>query len=408
MKENKNHLISKISAEEIKDSRGNPTIKVTAWAGDYSASFSVPSGASTGIHEVHELRDLDGKGVKSAIDKVNKTIAESLVGQSVLKQKILDDIMVELDGTPNKDNLGGNSILGVSIACAKLAAKVSNQKTYEYLRTLADIKPSRKVPYLFMNLLEGGKHTDNGLAFQEYHVVPESNNVKEALDIGIKLQNTLEKILVKDLGKESLVLGDEGGFAPRTSDVRKPLLYLTQAIKENNLEGKVHLALDVAASSFYKNGLYCVDGKDISKDELIELYESLIKEFKIFSIEDPFNEEDFSGFKTLKEINKKVFIVGDDLTVTNKSRLKKAIEQESINAIIVKPNQIGTLSETIETIKLARDNSIETIISHRSGETEDDFIADLAYAFGCFGLKAGSSFKRERMLKYQRLIEISK
>ena len=398
--------ITKILAEEIKDSRGNPTIKVMVWVGEKSGSFSVPSGASTGAHEAHELRDQDGKGVKNAIEKVDNEIAPLLVGQDVLDQKEIDKIMLELDGTTNKNNLGGNAIVGVSIACAKVAAKVSSLETFEYLRTLAEIKPSRRAPYLFMNLLEGGKHTSNTLSFQEYHIVPDIENVSEAVEIGIKIQNSLKEIISKELGEESLVLGDEGGFAPKVSDIRKPLEFLAKAIKGNNLEQKVQLALDVAASSFFSGGKYKIDSKEISKEELLEIYNSLIEEFNLFSIEDPFEEEDFESFRKLKENQKDLMIVGDDLTVTNVLLLQKAIEKGSINAIIIKPNQIGTLTETLETMKLAREHEIELIISHRSGETDDDFIADLAYAFGCFGLKAGSPQKAERMLKYKRLIQI--
>lgn len=403
--------ITKITAEEIKDSRGNPTIKVTVWVGDSSGSFSVPSGASAGIHEAHELRDEDGKGIQNAIKKVNNVIAEALIGKDVFNQKEIDKIMIELDGTANKDNLGGNSMIGVSIACAKVAAKVSNQETYQYLRTLAEIKPSRKVPYLFMNLLEGGKHTDSGLAFQEYHIVPETDNAKEAVDVGIAIQNTLKEIILKDLGEESAILGDEGGWAPKINDIRKPLLYLTEAIRQNNLQDKVRLSLDAAASSFFKNGMYKVDGKNISGEELMKIYEFLITEFSLFSIEDPFQEEDFENFTRLCSSSfgeaRKILVVGDDLTVTNKFRLREAIEKGSINALIIKPNQIGTLSETLEVMKLARENNLELIVSHRGEETNDDFIADLAYAFGCFGLKAGAPLKAERMIKYKRLIEIA-
>ncbi|MFA5840788.1 MAG: phosphopyruvate hydratase [Candidatus Paceibacterota bacterium] len=404
--------ITKILAEEIKDSRGNPTVKVTVSVGEASASFSVPSGASTGAHEAHELRDADGKGVKSAIEKINNDIAKALLGKDILNQKEIDRIMIELDGTYNKDNLGGNSMIGVSIACAKVAAKVTNQETYEYLQTLAEIKPSRKVPFLYMNLINGGKHAKNDLAFQEYHIVPDTEDIKEAVEIGITIQNTLKEIILKDLGEESVALGDEGGFAPKISDIKQPLFYLRAAIKQNDLEGKVRLALDVASSSFYENpartggGIYKVDGKDISKEELMDIYLSFVKEFNLLSIEDPFDEEDFDSFKKLKE-NNEVIVVGDDLTVTNKILLKEAIDKGSISAMIIKPNQIGTLTETLETMKLARENDIELIVSHRSGETDDDFIADLAFAFNCFGMKAGSPQKAERMVKYQRLIKIS-
>jgi enolase len=403
------YLIGKIFAEEIKDSRGNPTLKVSVWSGNASDSFSVPSGASTGAHEAHELRDADGKGVKNAIDKVNNIIAPALVGQDILNQHELDRIMIELDGTPNKDNLGGNSMIGVSIACAKTAAKVSGVEVYEHLRTLAEMKPSRKVPYLYMNLINGGKHVPPPqlLAFQEYHVVPETEDVSDAVEIGKKIDNTLKEIIEKELGEEAVVLGDEGGFAPKVSDIKKPLLYLSEAIKQNNLQDKVRLALDVAASSFYENGLYKIADKEILKEGLLGIYGSLIKEFNLLSIEDPFDEEDFESFKKLKDSNSKLKVLGDDLTVTNKILLQEAIEKRSINAMIIKPNQIGTLSETLETMKLGRENDIELIVSHRSGETDDDFIADLAFAFNCFGLKAGAPTKPERMVKYQRLIKIS-
>jgi enolase len=406
--------ITKIFAEEINDSRGNPTIKVTVCVGPFSGSFSAPSGASTGAHEAHELRDLDGKGVKIAIEKVNNVIAPALMGKDVTNQKEIDRIMIELDNTPNKDNLGGNSMIGVSVACAKVAAMALGIETYEHLRTLAEIKPSRKIPYLYMNLINGGKHVHqqssgqakNNLAFQEYHVVPDTENITEAVEIGIKIQNSLKEIISKELGEDSLELGDEGGYAPQISDIRKPLLYLNEAIKENNLEGKVRLALDVASSSFYKDGMYKVEGKQISGEELMDIYNSLIKEFNLLSIEDPFDEESFDDFKKLKENNPGLFVVGDDLTVTNVLLLKEAIEKNSINAMIIKPNQIGTLTETLSTMQLARENDIELIVSHRSGETDDDFIADLVFAFNCFGMKAGSPLKPERMVKYKRLEEI--
>lgn len=399
--------ITKILAEEIKDSRGNGTIRVTVWVGENYGNFSVPSGASTGFYEAFELRDEDRKGVKKAIEKVNNIIAPVLVGENVLNQKDIDRIMIKLDGTANKNNLGGSSMIGVSIACAKVAAKISEVEVFEYLQTLVEIKPSRRIPYLYLNLINGGKHTKNALVFQEYLVVPETEDVKEAVEIGRTIQNTLKEIILKDLGEESVILGDEGGFAPKISDIRKPLLYLSEAIKKNNLQAKVRLALDVAANSFYDNGVYKIDGKDLLKEELFNIYNSLMKEFNLFSIEDPFNEEDFESFNKLKDNNKNLLVVGDDLTVTNKIFLQKAIENGSINAMIIKPNQIGTLSETLETMKLARENNIELIVSHRSAETDDDFIADLAYAFGCFGLKAGFPQKPERMLKYKRLMQIT-
>ncbi len=401
------NIITKVFAEEIKDSRGNPTLKVTVYCGDTDASFSVPSGASTGMHEAHELRDEDGKGVENAIMKINEDISNLLVGESVLDQNNIDHKMINFDGTPNKVNLGGNSMIGVSIACAKVAAKISDLELYEYLRTIAEIKPSRKVPHLYMNLINGGKHAKNNLAFQEYHIVTDTDNIKDAVEIGINIQKTLNEIIEEDLGDDSLTLGDEGGYAPQISDIRQPLMYLQESIIRNNLEGKVRLALDVASSSFYKDGKYEVDGQLISKEDLMNIYDSLILEFNLLSIEDPFDEEDFESFRNLKNAHTEIIVMGDDLTVTNKTLLTKAIENNSINAMIIKPNQIGTLTETLDTMKLARENNIELIVSHRSGETDDDFIADLCYAFSCFGLKSGSPIKSERMVKYERLIKIS-
>jgi len=400
--------ITKVVGEEVKDSRGNPTLLVTVSVGEKSGSFAVPSGASTGAHEAHELRDSDGKGVQKALEKINTDIAKALIGQDVLNQHEIDRIMIELDGTKNKDNLGGNSTIGVSIACAKVAAKVQEIELYEHLRTLAEIKPSRHIPHLYMNLINGGKHAKNNLAFQEYHIVTDTDDVTEAVDIGIKIQDSLKEYITEELGEDSLVLGDEGGYAPEITDVKKPLEYLKRAIADNGLVDKVRLALDVASSSFYESGTYKIDGENIDKEKLGDLYDSLTKEFNLISIEDPFDEEDFESFRKLKETEDGLIVVGDDLTVTNKVLVKKAIDKGSINGMIIKPNQIGTLSETLETMRIARENDIELIVSHRSGETNDDFIADLAFAFNCFGLKSGSPIKPERMVKYQRLINISK
>lgn len=420
------YKIEKILAEEIRDSRGNPTIEVSVFSHDKKGSFAVPSGASTGIHEAHELRDPEPEqarygagpdrkliiskvgGVQIVIKKINEIIAPALLGMDVLVQAEIDRKLIELDGTLNKDNLGGNSMIGISIACAKLGAKLQEIELYEYLRELYEIKPSRSIPHLYMNLINGGKHAQNNLAFQEYHIVTDTENIEEAVDIGLQIQDSLKEIITEELGEDSLTLGDEGGYAPQISDIKKPLEYLTRAIEENNLQGKVHLALDVAASSFFKDNKYEVDGESIDKEKLQEIYTSLIKEFNLFSIEDPFQEEDFESFAQLKKTHQNLIVMGDDLTVTNKKLLQKSIEENSINAMIIKPNQIGTLTETLETMQLARENEVELIISHRSGETDDDFIADLAFAFNCFGLKSGSPLKPERMIKYQRLINITK
>ena len=396
-------MIDKIFAEEIKDSRGKSTIKVTVYSDDKSASFSVPSGASTGAHEAYVIENA------KAIKNINEIIAPVLIGKNIENQKEIDEFLINLDGTKNKSKLGGNTIIGVSIAIVKTAAKVKGMEVFEYLRTFVEVKLlQRKTPYLYMNLINSGKHTHNNIAFQEYHVVPDTQNASEAVQIGITIQNSVKEIILGKYGKESLVLGDEGGYAPKITDIREPLVILSDVMEKNNLTGKVRLALDVAASSFYKDGNYIIGNKNVPKEELMSIYKNLINEFNLLSIEDPFNEEDFEGFANLKIQNPNLKVVGDDLTVTNVERLQMAIDKKSINAMIIKPNQIGTLSETLATMKLARENNIELIVSHRSGETDDDFIADLAYAFGCFGLKSGAPSKPERKVKYGRLIEISK
>ena len=392
--------ITLVSATEIKDSRGKPTIKVVVEAGGTSADFSVPSGASTGSLEARVLP------VSQALENIDRVIAPALLGKDILDQQTVDKILLDLDGTENKSNLGGNAMIGVSIACAKTAAKAKGQEVFEYLRTLAEIKPSRQTPHLYMNLINGGKHAENNLAFQEYLIVPDTLNAEEALGMGMSIQNALKEIILGKLGQDSVVLGDEGGFAPKTSDVREPLRLLREAVKKSGCDGKVRLALDAAATSFYKDGKYEVE-KIISKEELFEIYKLLTNEFNLISIEDPFEETDRSSFARLA-VENLTLVVGDDLTVTNQRLLEDALQSKSITAMIVKPNQIGTLTETLATMKLARENGLELIVSHRSGETHDDFIADLAYAFGTFGLKAGAPSKEERVVKYKRLITISK
>ena len=398
-------LIEKILVSEIQDSRGNPTLKVEVSAGGAQAAFSVPSGASTGIHEAHELRDADGHMLR-AIQAVHDTITPSLLGVDICDQRGIDKIMLDLDGTATKTKLGANAMLGVSIAIAKTAAASKHIDVYEYLRELSIIKDSRTTPLLFINVINGGKHAHNGLAFQEYHVVPDVEGVTEAVEIGVLIQKELVSILSKR-NHEPIVYGDEGGIAPKLDTVREPLVLLTEVIQTLGLTHKVKIALDVAASSFYKDGVYTVDGVELSRLELLQLYDEILREFDIFSIEDPFMEEDFQGFQALRERFPGVRVVGDDLTVTNPKRLQKAIEEGSIDTILIKPNQIGTLSEMLDTMELAVKNNIKLIISHRSGETMDDFIADVAYAYGAFGLKAGSPIAKERRVKYDRLITIS-
>ncbi|MFA5773312.1 MAG: enolase C-terminal domain-like protein [Candidatus Paceibacterota bacterium] len=406
----KDKKITNITAEQILDSRGNPTLKVSVYVGDIVGSFEVPSGASTGKYEVCELRDgKDSKsGVSNAIEKIESVIKKALVGIDIDQQKQIDEIMIKLDGTPQKTNLGGNSIIGVSIAAAKTAAKVRNMEVYEYLKTLALITPSRKEPFLCFNLINGGKHAATKLAFQEFHIVPQVETSKESVEISRNIQNKLDEILEKEFGV--ITKGDEGGVALDVEDVFTPLTLMKKVVLKLGYSDKIKFALDVAASSFYDydRDVYKFMDRDWTKDEMINLYGKICADFPMIFIEDPFNEEDYEGFAKLQQKIGDVKLIGDDLTVTNKDKLKKAIDKKSIRGIIIKPNQIGTLSETLDTMKLARDNNIDCIVSHRSGETMDDFIGDLTCAFGCFGIKAGALGPRERNVKYERIINITK
>lgn len=408
----KHFKITDIQAREILDSRGNPTLEVTVITGEASGTFAVPSGASTGTYEAWEKRDGDknrfrGLGVRNAVKIIETKIAKSLKGKDAGNQKEIDALLLKLDGTKNKKNLGGNTLLGVSVACAKAAANAAKKPLHAYLKGLAKIKPSRKIPYLYMNLINAGKHASSYLAFQEYMIVPMVNDVETALEIADKVKSELKKEVLKKYGPFSANYGDEGGIVIQAKKVREPLEMLTKIIGKLGLKGKVKLAIDSAASSFYQNRKYEVDGKKLSANQLLSLYKKLLREFDFLSIEDPFEESDFESFAKLLEVSDKVKVIGDDLTVTNPERLQKAIETCGINGIIIKPNQIGTLSETLEVMKMAKENNIECIVSHRSGETSDDFIADLAYAFGAFGLKAGASNRGERVAKYNRLWKIS-
>jgi enolase len=408
--------ITSVYAQEILDSRGKPTLKVCVSAGNACGDFSVPSGASTGSHEAWEKRDGDktrfaGLGVKKVAEKVNTEINKALKGKDAGNQKAIDNLLIELDGTPNKQRLGANAIVGVSIACAKAAAKIENKELHEYLKTLANIKPSHRVPYLYLNLINAGKHASSYLAFQEFMIVPQTQKIEEALIWADMIKTQLKKIVVNKYGPFSANYGDEGGIVIQAKKVREAFQALTHSIKEAGLKGKVKLAIDAAADSFYdaKSKKYDVDGKKISAAALLDLYKGIIRDFDMISIEDPFFEEEFKNFAKLLAFSKTkgIKIVGDDLTVTNPERLCTAIQNQSIDAIIIKPNQIGTLSETLEVMKSSRENNIECIISHRSGETGDDFIADLAYAFGAFGLKSGAPNRFERIAKYNRLWKIS-
>lgn len=398
--------IKKVFAREILDSRGNPTIEVdiTLECG-ITASASVPSGASTGKREAIELRDHDmnrylGKGVLKAVDNVNNIIAPEIIGKSCLEQREIDNIMLNLDGTYNKSNLGANAILGVSLANLRASAKYNKKELYEYLGS------DYSMPRCMMNILNGGAHASNGLDFQEFMIVPSKSEYKDNLRMGSEIFHSLKQVLKE---KDLLCgVGDEGGFAPEISNNTIALDLISLAIdKAGYVLGKdVYIALDVAASEFYRDGKYIIDGKEYSSLDLVSYYEGLIDKYNIISIEDGMAEEDYDGWKILTERLSNIQLVGDDLFVTNKDLLSEGIRMGIANAILIKLNQIGTVSETLDTIKLAKDNNYKTIISHRSGETEDNYIADFAVGLNMGQIKTGSMSRGERLSKYNRLLRI--
>jgi enolase len=401
--------IKNIIGREILDSRGNPTVEVDVIleTGEIGRA-SVPSGASTGSKEALELRDGDsnrylGKGVLKAVNNVNTIICDNLIGKEVLDQTEIDNVMIELDGTENKSKLGANAMLAVSLACIKAAAKFNKVPLYEY------IGEGKTLPILMMNILNGGAHADNNLDFQEFMIIPQASTVKERLRIGAEVFHTLKKVL-NEKGYSTGV-GDEGGFAPNLKSNKEALDLICDAIKKAGykLKEDVCLGLDVAASEFYKNGIYELkgEGKNLSSSELIEFYSDLVNSYPIISIEDGLNETDYEGFKKLTEkLGSKIQLVGDDLFVTNKKIFSEGIEMCIANAILLKANQIGTVTEMIQTIEIAKKNNYKTIISHRSGETEDTFIADFAVGLDLGQIKTGSLSRTDRICKYNQLIRI--
>lgn len=405
--------ITDVYAREILDSRGNPTIEVEVLAGEkIYGRASVPSGASTGQFEAVELRDQEqrynGFGVATAVDNVNTKIAPELIGVNVFEQTEIDRIMLRLDGTDNKSNMGANAILGVSMAVAKTAAQVLQMPLYRYLGGVS----AGTMPVPMMNILNGGRHADNTVDFQEFMIVPiGACCFKEGLRMCAEIYHMLKKILKSQ--NLSTAVGDEGGFAPNLADAKETLQYLADAIEKAGYQaGKdVAIALDVAASELYNREFkkYVFEGEDVirSAEELVDYYEQLITQFPIISIEDPMDEEDWDGWELVtKRLGSRVQLVGDDLFVTNTKRLRKGIEKKVANAILIKVNQIGTLTEAFEAIELAKLSGYRTIISHRSGETEDSMIADIAVAFNAGQIKTGAPCRSERVAKYNQLLRI--
>ena len=396
--------ITNLYAREILDSRGNPTVECELTTENFTVRASVPSGASTGTNEALELRDGDsryhGKGVTKAVNNVNTIIKNARIGKE-LNQKVLDNLLLELDGTKNKTNLGANAILSVSLCIMKALAKSQNKDIYELF------DGPYTMPYPMMNIINGGVHATSSLEIQEFMIVPNQSTFKERLRCGAEVFQTLKSIL-KQNGFSTSV-GDEGGFAPTFKTIEEALDYIMLAIKESGyIPGKdVNLALDAAASEFYKDGKYTINKKELTKEELINYYIKLTETYPIISIEDAFSEDDIDSIKKLTElIGNKIMLVGDDYFVTNIEYLQKGITEKYNNAILLKANQIGTITEMLETIKLAKNSGFKTIISHRSGETEDTFISQMAVGLNLGYIKTGSLCRGERIAKYNELLRI--
>ena len=397
-----------VSAREILDSRGNPTIETTVITEISRGTAAVPSGASTGAREALELRDIGerygGKGVLKAVDNVNEVIASELLGMDVRNQYKIDKIMLDLDGTDDKSNLGANAILSVSLAAARAGAYASELPLYRYLGRLNDVL----LPVPFMNVLNGGEHAGNELDIQEYMIAPTgAENIREAVRIGAEVYHELGDKLVSKYGNSAINVGDEGGYAPPLKDPFEPLELILETLEETGYDKVVDLAIDCAGSEFYKNESYHFAGETLTSEEMVEFYGRLIEEYPVISIEDPLSEDDWSGFVELTDrIGDEVQIIGDDLFVTNQELVMEGIEKGACNCLLLKVNQIGSLTEAMDAASMAFRNGYGVQISHRSGETCDDFIADLSVALSSGQIKAGAPARSERTAKYNRLMEI--
>ena len=403
--------IEDVYAIEVLDSRGNPTVKATVALSDGTvASAIVPSGASTGKREALELRDggdrYCGKGVLKAVENVNSQIAEAVIGLDAFDQKALDDEMRELDGTDNYSNFGANAVLGVSMAVARAAAKSLDVPLYRYLGGAN----ASVLPVPMFNIINGGAHANNSVDFQEFMIMPFGfDKFSDALRAATEIYHTLKGLL--NAAGHSTAVGDEGGFAPNLNDNEEPIKLIMQAIEKAGYKAgeQIKLALDVAASELYENGKYKLEGKEFSSEELIERYAQLCEKYPIFSIEDGLSEDDWAGWaKLTSKLGSKVQLVGDDLFVTNEKILREGIAKGVANAILIKPNQIGTVSQTMQTIRLAQRKGYRCVMSHRSGESEDSFIADFAVAMNTGQIKTGATSRSERNAKYNRLLEIER
>lgn len=408
--------ITKIKSRWILDSRGNPTVETDVFAGKVYARAAVPSGASTGILEALELRDggnaFLGKHVTKAISNVNDILGKKLIGFDVREQNIIDEEMMNIDGTDNKSKLGANAILSVSLANAKLAALLSQKPLFEYLNLLAYNKERDNylLPLPCCNIINGGEHAGNNLAIQEFMVLPVgANSFSNALQNVAEVYQTLKKLLKQNYGPSAINVGDEGGFAPNLSLTSEAVDIIIEAIEEAGflMGTDFVLGMDAAASEFYEDGLYNIDGKKLTNEELLEYYLDLLREYPFKSIEDPFDEKDFRSFSNLTaKVDRSIQIVDDDLTVTNMKILKKAVDEKAGNALLLKVNQIGSLTEAINAAKMAFENGFNVMVSHRSGETEDSFISDLAVGLCTGQLKSGATCRSDRNCKFNQLLRI--
>ncbi len=403
--------IRDIKSREILDSRGNPTVETEVITKKGRGMAAVPSGASTGKNEALELRDggkrYVGKGVKKAVSNVGNHIKKELVGMECQRLEELDWKMIELDGTEDKSSLGANAILSVSLAAARAASDEANKSLYKLLNE--KFYPDRKMrlPRLFLNILNGGEHAGNKLAVQEFMIIPFLDSVKEGVRLGSEIYHTLEDILEEKYGKEATNVGDEGGFAPTLSKTEDALELVLEAIQSAGYKPgeDVNIAIDAAASEFYEDGGYSIDGRLMNREQLENFWLHVLENYPVHSLEDPYDEENFEAFASLNK-STDMMVVGDDLLVTNPKRIERAVEESACDTLLLKVNQIGTLTEAIEAAKLAHENNWKVIVSHRSGETTDTFISDLAVAIGAYGIKSGAPARGERTAKYNRLLRI--
>jgi len=403
--------IKRVVAREVLDSRGNPTVEASIFTENCIASSIVPSGASTGIHEAIELRDkqkrYNGKGVLKAVSNVNNIISKKLTGLDCRNQKKIDDLMIKLDGTENKSKLGANAILSVSMAVCKAGAFSEDLHLFEYLRKISKTK-TLSLPIPQLNIINSGKHAGMENDIQEHMILPiKFKSFNEALRAGTETYHQLKKILKKKFGAQATLLGDEGGFAPKVEKVENRLELIEKAISNAGYKNKISIGLDCAASEFYHKTHYKIKNKKYNTGELIDFYKSLIKKYKIVSIEDGMAEDDWQGWQQLtKELGGKTQLVGDDLLVTNVKRIKRAVKEKSCNSLLLKVNQIGTVTEAIKAANLAYKNKWSVVVSHRSGETEDSFIADLVVGINSGQSKFGAPARSERTAKYNQLLRI--